>query len=99
MMRVLLCGLSVAAITLIANVDSASAGHCRSGGYGGGYSSYGYSSPYRSSYQSYRYSTPYYGSFNRSRGGYGHYGHNHRYGNRGSGVYIQGRNFGFGLRY
>ncbi|MDG2389465.1 MAG: hypothetical protein P8M30_09135 [Planctomycetaceae bacterium] len=98
MMQVLICGLSMAAITLLANVETASADHCRSG-YGQGYSNYGYSSPYRSSYQSYRYSSPNYGSYYRNSGNYGHYGHNHRYGNRGQGVYIQGRNFGFGLRY
>lgn len=98
MKRALLMGFSVAAIALFANVETASADHCRSG-YSRGYSSYGYSSPYRSGYRNYRYSTPYYGSYYRQRGGYGHYGHNHYYRRGGGGVYIQGRNFGFGLRY
>ncbi|MBD3672421.1 MAG: hypothetical protein HUJ26_02745 [Planctomycetaceae bacterium] len=99
MKRAFVLGLSVAAIALFANVNSASADHCRSG-YSRGYSGYRYSSPYRSGYRNYRYSTPYYNSFNRRRGGFRGYGHNH-YHRRGrsGGLYIQGRNFGFGLRY
>jgi hypothetical protein len=99
-------GTAVAAVALFANVNTASADHCRSGGFGGGYYG-GFSGHHHHrnyfrgggyGYSNYRYSTPYYGSFRRGRIGRGYYGgYSPYYG--GSGVYIQGRNFGFGLRY
>lgn len=105
MRRALVLGTAIAAVAFLANVNTASADHCYSGGYGRGYGGGfggGYSHHRHShggyGYSNYRYSTPYHNSYYGSRrGGYSYYPRNRYYG--GSGVYIQGRNFGFGLRY